>query len=300
MQPDAVRRGVRVRYRRTGERVDDLLDHAGEVGLVILHPGDLQEEILARRRRALAQRGFEHAVVVLVHAEDEVTDTVAVEVDAGEPVGPQGALLPAVGQSIAVGVDGDIGAVGAGRRNGNRGGATRRAACPKRDLESENLVREGVLGPHGVLALRRESYWIALEILGSGSGRRERSDHGGGIRFVHLVNLDVAIAGKENAVTSDRNTAVRAVRWHLKACLGRAGGRTRWIEPIESTAHVGTLVDLLVHGVPGHAVADVQARLSVEEERRRAVGDGVEDAYVDGIEGVRPVQVVAAPENVTF
>src|SRR5437870_4541623 len=72
--------------------------------------------------------------------------------------------------SVPVGVDGDVGAVGAGRRDSCGGGTARRAARSQRDLEGEHLVRKGVLGPHGVLPHGREGHRVAFEVFGSRSG----------------------------------------------------------------------------------------------------------------------------------
>src|SRR5439155_21502197 len=124
---------------------------------------------------------------------------------------------------------------------------------------------EGVLGPHGVLARRGEGHRIAFEVLGPGSGRGKRSEHVGRICFIDLVDRQNSVTGEEEAVAPDGQAAVRTAGGRRKARLEC----TRCADAIERPAHVRTLVYLLVDGVPGDAIADVQARLSVEEEGRR-------------------------------
>src|SRR6266508_1284822 len=103
MDPDAGRR-VRVGDRSRAEGLSHALDADARdalrlaqgqgVGLVILHPVDLDEEVLVVRVGAFGAVGDTIAVRVDLHAEREVDGSIAVEVDA--------ARLPAVRKAVTV------------------------------------------------------------------------------------------------------------------------------------------------------------------------------------------------------
>jgi hypothetical protein len=193
---------------------------------MVHHGVELDEEVLHLGVGALL--GLKAGDAVGLHAEHDVADAIAVEVDAGKAIqgaagarriaGPERAVLPAVEQAVAVGVIGVVRVLGDALDVDEAGarvlddGVGRQAAGAGRDADGVDAVRAeaGVHRPQGILVLGSEGDRVAFEIGVLGRGA--------------LVDLAVqAPGGPDDLVHLADVTIVATVHEYRSAGHGQAG-----------------------------------------------------------------------------